>query len=480
MQVKFKSIIKRIENLFKNIFRVVHKKDKSPDLALLIPGKNYLKLRSRYYSYKNLLLKNNELLNALSEVEEGIEAGTITLPTFRAYLSRIFDTAFGFIQSLNDMTDNRYMRLYDVLERIREDTDSLLKEKPGGQVSDPVVSVEKITVQRLKDTGGKAANLGEIRNILKLPTPRGFSITVRAYKDFIAFNSLDDRINDILISLDINDTGKIDEASKEIQELIIKSRVPPVIEERIYKEADNIGKQKKFSVRSSAVGEDGKVSFAGQFRSVLNVKRESLITAYKEVIASKYDSRAIFYRMAKGIKDRDVPMSVLVLEMVDARTSGVLYTLNPGNPEKYETIISAVWGLGPFAVNGTILPDMYILDRKNEGEVISSTIPDKNIKLALNPSGGVKDVPVPQENRSIPCLSDHEISLLYNFSRLIEQHFGMSQDIEWAIDEKGWMQIIQSRPLHIKRIKASPGTGTGYEERIIFSGGESASRGIAS
>ena len=480
MQVRFKSIIKKAEDFLKRIENIANKKNKTPELDLLIPGDNYLKLRSRYYSYKNLLLKNNELLDTLSEIEEGIGKGTITLTAFRAYLARIFDTAFGFIQSLNDMTDNRYIYLYDVLERIKLSIEAQLKEEPAGQFSDLIIPIEKITIEFLKHTGGKAGNLGEIRNILKLPTPGGFSITVRAYRDFMSFNNIEDRINHLLGDLNINDTRKIDEVSKEIQELIIKSRVPPEIEERIYSEVDRVGKEKSFAVRSSAVGEDGKVSFAGQFRSILNVKKEAIVEAYKQVIASKYSTRALFYRLAKGIKDKDTPMAVFVLEMIDARSSGVLYTLNPSHPEKDETIISALWGQGQYAVSGTISPDVYILSRKNKGEIINKTISNKEVKLALNPSGGVKEVLVPEESRRISSLSDQEIKMLYNLSCLIEKHFRMPQDIEWAIDEKGLIHILQARPLHIKRVISTVSLDAYYEKQLILSEGQIASRGIAS
>ncbi len=466
-------VLRKIENIF-------HRKNKSTIPDLLIPGADHIKLRGRYYCYKNLLLKNNELLDTLSEIEEGIETKTITLRSFRSYIARIFDTAFGFIQSLNEMADNRYMYLYDVLERIRLDTEARLNEGPEKKIGDMVVPIEKITAEYFRDTGGKAGNLGEIRNILKLPVPRGFSITVRAYKNFMSFNHLEKKIDYLLRPIDVSDARGIEEVSEEIQELIMKSTVPREIEDEIYKEADKLGPQKGFSVRSSAVGEDGKVSFAGQFRSILNVEREGLVTAYKEVIASKYSMRALFYRLAKGIKDRDIPMSVLVLEMVDSRSSGVLYTLNPSYPEKDETILSSVWGQGQYAVSGRISPDMYVLDRRSKGEIISKTIAAKDIKLVLNPSGGVMEVPVPQESRGIPSISDEEAGMLYDLSSMIEKHFGAPQDIEWAIDENGRILILQARPLHIKRVIPSAAPDLYYEAQPVLSEGEPAGRGIAS
>jgi len=467
MNVKINSLIKKTGSLLKKVERLVYKKNNAPDIDLLIPGDNYLKLRSRYYSYKNLLLKNNELLDTLSAVDEEIDTKTITLPSLKSYLARIFDTSFSFIQSLNDMSDNRYVHLFDVLERIKAKTEAELQK----EYEEP---------SNTRDTGAKAGNLGEIRNMLKMPAPRGFSVTVWAYREFMSFNNLNQRIEALLAPLNMNDPDGMDLASGQIQELIMKSSVPRLIEEQILREADRLGKDSRFSVRSSAVGEDGRISFAGQFKSVLNVDRGSLIDAYKQVLASKYGRRALFYRLAKKLKDKDMPMAVFVLEMVNSRSAGVLYTLNPSSPDKDETIISSVWGQGQYAVSGTISPDMFILDRKNRGVIVSKTIPSKDQKMILDPSEGVREVSVPAELREVPSISDHEIAMLYDFSCLIEKHFETPQDIEWAIDERGQIWILQTRPLHIKRVISRSATGAMYEKRVLLSEGETASRGVAS
>jgi pyruvate,water dikinase len=478
--LRFESIIKKAESLFRKIERIVYKKNDAAGIDLLIPGDDYLKLRGRYYSYKNLLLKNNELLKTLSDIEEEIETKTITLPSLTSYLARIFDTSFSFIQCLNDMTANRYVLLFDVLERIKKNTMAELKEEHREQAGDFVLPIDRITVKNIKDTGGKAGNLGEIHNMLKLLTPRGFSITVSGYKEFMSFNNLNQRIESLLAPLSMNDPDGMDRASEEIEILIMKSEVPYPIEDRIFKEVEKIGYDKRFSVRSSAVGEDGRISFAGQYKSILNVRQDSIIDAYKQVVASKYGRRALFYRLAKKIRDKDMPMAVFVLEMVDARSAGVLYTLNPSSPDKYEAIISSVWGQGQYAVSGTISPDVHILDRIHEGKIINKIIPRKDVQLVSVPSGGVTEVPVPEQNRGISAISDDEIKMLYDSGCLIEKYFGTPQDIEWAIDEKGRIFILQARPLHVKRVISPAGPEALREKRVLLTEGETASRGIAS
>ncbi|MBF0556216.1 MAG: hypothetical protein HQK96_16980 [Nitrospirae bacterium] len=473
--MRFRALIGKAGLLFRKF------NNKNDDFAdeLLIPDDNYQELRGRYYSYKDLLLKNNELLNTLSVIEEEIEKKTITVPALKSYMARIFSTSFSFIQSLNDMTDKRYMFLFGVLEQIRESTTAIVNEELGLLSSEFVMPLDKITAKDIKDTGGKACNLGEIHNVLYLPTPRGFSIMAAGYREFMSASGLNRKIDALLAPLSMDSYDGIDSASEEIERLIMSSDVPSKIAGQIMDEVMKIGGDKRFSVRSSAVGEDGRVSFAGQFKSLLNVRADAVIDAYKQVIASKYGKTALFYRLAKKIRDKDMPMAVLVLEMVNARSAGVLYTLNPGSPDKDEAVLSSIWGQGRYVVDGTISPDTYILDRKQDGTIISRSISNKNVELVLDDGGSVKEVAVPEDLRAISTVSEDEIESLYDFGCIIERHFETPQDIEWAVDEQGRVVILQARPLHVRRVVSSAYQQASPPAINIIAEGEPASRGVA-
>ena len=80
--------------------------------------------------------------------------------------------------------------------------------------------------------------------------------------------------------------------SADLQHLIMSADVPSDLEDAIYKSYEDIemqmGKDVSVSLRSSALGEDSLgASFAGQFKSLLNVSHDSLIESYKEIVASK-------------------------------------------------------------------------------------------------------------------------------------------------------------------------------------------------
>ena len=90
---------------------------------------------------------------------------------------------------------------------------------------------------------------------------------------------------------------------------------------------------------------------------------DRIIETYKYILAGLYTPRAISYRLNKGMRDEDVSMSVGCVEMVESVASGVMYSVHPVDLLNNNVIINAVWGLGPYAVDGIITPDTYIVDK---------------------------------------------------------------------------------------------------------------------
>jgi pyruvate,water dikinase len=229
-------------------------------------------------------------------------------------------------------------------------------------------------------------------------------------------------------------------------------------------------------MRSSAIGEDSELSFAGQYLTILNVPEDQLIPAYKKILASLYTPRAISYRLNKGIRDEDIAMSVVCLQMVDAVASGVMYSHHPFNVRDDNLLISAVWGLGPYAVDGSVTPDTYrsprpmILHPGYEGV----TKPSSWWPNPMRPG----EIPVPPERR-ISLLSPEQIKVLAEW-RQLEEHYHCPQDVEWALDQGGRLMVLQSRPLvlqaptgkELQDIPAVPG------HPVLVEGGAAAFPGV--
>jgi len=415
--------------------------------------------RFKYSCFKDLLASNEDNLNIITDIEQKLRGQQIFgMAYVRTVSARTVFHTIRMIKSLNALSGNLYIPLFDSLERINIHIKTELEKKKELPATEFVLPYSRIDKEKVDWVGGKSANLGEVLTRVHLPIPEGFAITVRAFDAFFAHNDLVDEVNKMKMDLDANDPNTMALVSEEIQRLIITAQVPSDLEAAMVSAYEDLGAKAgdkapeaplKISMRSSAIGEDEELSHAGQYLSMLNVSADKLVQTYKFIVASLYTPRAISYRLAKGIREEDVIMSVACLRMVESVASGIAYSQHPFNMLDNNILISAVWGLGPYAVGGVITPDTYRVSKDREFRILESKISKKPVQLVCNPDGGLLDVPVPQELQEKPCLSPEQVKTLAEYTLRLETHFKSPQDIEWALDREGRILILQSRPLRL-------------------------------
>jgi len=418
--------------------------------------------RFKYSCFKDLLASNEDNLNIITDIEQKLLGQQIFgMAYVRTVSARTVFHTLRMIKSLNALSGNRYLPLFDALEGINIHIKAELEKKKELSATEFVLPYSRIDKEKVDWVGGKSANLGEVLTKVHLPIPEGFAITVRASDAFFAHNDLVDEVNKRKMDLDPNDPNTMALVSEEIQRLIITAQVPSDLEtaivsayEGLREEArDNApGAPLKISMRSSAIGEDEELSHAGQYLSMLNVSADKLVQTYKFIVASLYTPRAISYRLAKGIREEDVVMSVACLRMVESMASGIAYSRHPFNMLDDHIMISAVWGLGPYAVGGVITPDSYRVSKDGEYRILESKISRKPVQLICNPDGGLLDIPVPEELQDKPCLTPEQVRILADYTVKLEKHFKCPQDIEWALDKGVHLLILQSRPLRLNTL----------------------------
>ena len=456
-------------------------------------------LKNKYLTFQNLLSENNHVLELMADMEEKLSGEYLF---DRHYINTnvklISDGVSKIIKYINDLSEQKYKTLYSRYEEINKNIEKILTYKLEIQVSDLTIPLENFTKEMANIGGGKIAHLGEIKNRLKLQTPDGFSISAYAFKRFMEYNSLSDRINNYLSEINIDNMEELNKTSKQIQEIVINAKIPDDLENAIKKavkmlrlkledlsfrlvrnlseeglptSGNDSNKQQYLypdaekqgiplikpslmvSVRSSAIHEDGEFSFAGQYATFLNVPVDLILQKYKEVIASLFTQRAIFYCKTKGFSEEDMVMAVGILRMIDAMAGGVIYTKDPNNPEKNTALINAVWGLGMSVVDGTEIPNTYIVSRETGG-ILERSVPEQQNMTICTLEGDIKEINVPNEIKNKPCLTDEQISMLFNYASVLENHYGKPQDIEWAIDHNNRIYILQSRPLRMLRVES--------------------------
>ncbi len=334
-----------------------------------------------------------------------------------------------------------------------------------------VVPFENLRMTDVEAVGGKNASLGEM--ISHLPTgvkvPTGFATTAHAFREFLAFGGLRDRIRERLARLDTDDVRALAVAGAEIRAMVEVQPFPVALEQAIRTAFDTLvagAPEASFAVRSSATAEDlPDASFAGQQETFLNVQRiDEVLHKMREVFASLYNDRAISYRVHKGFAHEQVALSAGVQRMVrsDLAAAGVMFTIDTESGFEDVVFITSSYGLGETVVQGAVNPDEFYVHkpmlRAGKRAIIRRSLGSKLVQMQFTTakekaSGGklVKTTDVPTELRNRYSLTDSDVEQLAQYALVIERHYGRAMDIEWGKDGlDGQLYILQARPETVK------------------------------
>jgi pyruvate,water dikinase len=444
--------------------------------------------KARYWSFKALLNANNTALHIMSDMEHALRGShSFGMAFVRANFTAVSVNVYKMIQNMNEISSNRYEDLYEAFAEIENGVKQILEERKEFGQGELILPLEAVNKDMADHVGGKMANLGEILNRVSLSVPEGFVITASAYDLFLKHSKLQEEINRRIQPLDLEDMEMLHKASADIQQFIIQSQLPDELEEAIFSAYKDLEEKTEkgvnVSLRSSAMGEDTeKASFAGQYRSELNVNQEFLAYTFKEILASKYTPQALTYRLNMGFRDEDIAMCVGCMAMVGAVSSGVMYSRDPSNIRNNVVIINAVWGLAKSVVDGTASPDLLVVSKGQPGEILKKEIHRKEQKFVCFAEEGVCRMELTGDERDDPSITDDQAVSLAGLACRLEDHYGCPQDIEWAVEKDGVIRILQSRPLRqmdteTKGVEEGPGFKV--QEPVVLQGGVTASSGVA-
>jgi pyruvate,water dikinase len=441
-------------------------------------------LAARYTHFQRLLRANNETLALMADMEEKLSGDYLfDLAYIRNSMSELLQETGALVEALNGLGEDRYQGLTRVAERIGREVQAILQRRREISPGPLVLDFADLDLSQVEAVGGKNANLGEVRNRVGLPVPPGFAVSTYAYKLFLDHNHLGERLTDLLKGWSLTDMDSLARVSEELNAIIQAAQMPPELEAALAEAYErlcrSVGSQPFLAVRSSAVGEDLTFTFAGQYATYLNVPPQDLGNRYKDIVASLFTPRALFYYKNKGFNEEEMAMGVAVMPLLHARASGVLFTRQPEAPERNGFLINAVWGLGKYAVGGVIAPDHYLVAYDPPGEILEQTIPAKKVKLVWLPQGGEAEAPVPQEEVNAPCLTPEHLTRLAEWASRLEQHYQKPQDVEWALDEAGSLWLLQSRTLTVQARKAAaPKARLLKDHPVLLDQGSIACRGV--
>lgn len=330
------------------------------------------------------------------------------------------------------------------------------------------VVFSEIGIGHVPVVGGKNASLGEMfRNLqpLGVRVPDGFATTAAAFRNFISENHLGNEIEALMGEIDLHSFSNLNGISQRAKKLMLDAKLPEELVAEITSHYEELcrknGREVDVAVRSSATAEDlPTASFAGQHESFLNVKgNAAVLNAVHRCFASLFNARAIKYRIDNGFDYRKVALSAGIQLMVrsDLSCSGVCFSIEPDSGFQNSIIITACWGLGENIVQGAVTPDEFHVFKPTLGKcknpVISKKLGSKS-KTMVYAEEGIINTDTPEPKRATFTLSNEEIVTLAGWAVIIENHYGMPMDIEWAKDGQcGELFIVQARPETVHSLK---------------------------
>jgi len=311
--------------------------------------------------------------------------------------------------------------------------------------------------------GKKCANLGEMTR-MGLAVPPGFALSLDAYRLFVKESGLASEMEQVVQTFgDLKGQGitVFDQMSQTLRTLIEAREIPENLKTQIlgyYQElSDRLGVDSPaVSVRSA-----GTESRPGMFETYLNVKgREDLLEKVKKVWASAYTTRAVAFRINKGFPVLGDELGVAIPKMVNARASGITFTVDPVTADDSKILLEANWGLGEGVVSGAESVDGFVVDKENM-EIVARHVGNK-VKCVVYTKDGADWVDVPDHMQSTPCISDEEILEIARVAKDAEKTLGGPQDMEWAIDQDlpfpeslFWLQTRPAKVAAKKKVSAT-------------------------
>jgi pyruvate,water dikinase len=404
-------------------------------------------LGHHYRVLRRLLAANSEMLDLMADLEADLDYLDPGEPAIARQVMRLLDGSLLLAENLNILTGGAHRALYPAHAGIEQAVLATLRGFPNPASIPLVRPLEEAGADRDREVGGKAANLGRVRAVMPAAVPPGFVLTTAAYRSFLGENRLHGPIRKLFRDLSlVSDRQLFKERTAAIRELIEASPVPARVVEAVRAGVRLVAEDpsRLWAVRSSAVGEDGRMTFAGQFDTVLDVPTDGLVSAYRKVLASRYNDHAVLYRLAGGLAEVDTPMAVLVMPMLDVLAAGVLYTRDPNDVSADRMVVDAVSGVAGAMVRGAAAASSLFARRSRPGEVEAGCLSDAAVGEGVAAPGAFP-------------LAPRDIGGLVELGLRLESHSGHPVDVEWALAHDGSLMVLQCRPLRLVE-RESPGT----------------------
>ncbi len=408
------------------------------------------RFQALYERFREILALNDASLQLIADLDEMRARRAADLEALAPRIRRVALDVFLMAKNLDLVAGGKYQELYQALQGINDRIEAELAQQDTSAAGPPILRLDEIRLADAPLVGAKMAMLGELKASGRWSVPDGFAVTTSAFANFMHEAGVWQRAERLESIMATHGPASLADACREVRNAVLRAPVPPAVAQPLLEAYDALARGKALAVamRSSAVGEDTSLSHAGQYHTELYVGRERLLDTYRLVVASAYEASAVSYRHAHGLPGRDARMAVGCMRMLLPRASGVLFSRAFDRPLDDAVVISATHGLAAGVVGGTQSAEEL---RVVEGRLES-------------PSRAVSEA---------ECLE------LARLARDLESWRGEPQDIEWAIDARGALFVLQARPLSLPREEAPVAPAFAQGATPVLTGGLTACSGAA-
>ena len=303
--------------------------------------------------------------------------------------------------------------------------------------------------------GKKSANLGEALKVAGIQAPPGFAISIGAYKRFVNETGIEKEIHQYLQQnlpqgIGPADLAQLEQVSLALRNIVELKGMPLALKETIASHYRALCDKCRSTDVAVSVRSAGFKSHPGQYETYLNVKgAEQVLQKVIKVWSSIYNARSISAAIRQAMPvDECPPVGVCILKMVPTRAAGVCLTVHPVTGDETKALIESNWGLGESVVGGRVTPDKFVVDKR--AMQVIERIPGQKVKRVVLREQGVSEEGVPADEREKLSLSNEEAIDIVALAKKMESHFGVPQDVEWAIDDslpaRENVVLLQTRP----------------------------------
>lgn len=333
---------------------------------------------------------------------------------------------------------------------------------------DAIAWVDEIAPEQAVSVCG--AKMGRLAELLRagVTLPKGFTVTVEAFRRHWALAGLDEVVDAALGGLGADARpAEVEAAASEVRAVVARRDLAADLALLIGDAYEELSSRcfeinVPTAVRSSAIGEDsGTASFAGIFDTYLGVSGpDRVLTAVRQCWASLFSARAVSYRLRAGTSHGDMPMAVGVIELIHARASGVAFSAHPVTGKTDRIVIESNWGWGEAVVQGLVTPD-HVEVGKADRRVLRYQVAAKNVVSAFDYAlGRVVETAMPARLVGRRVLDDEQIAAVTDAVLAVERYYGYPVDVEWVLDrhrrEGEPICIVQARPVTVTAPAAAP------------------------